>query len=568
MPDAILPAWLRVRPRSRSGTAPNAAAGVDTDAGTAVDADAPPVMDGHSGNGHRDTADGHRDTGENAEPADTPEPADAEVPPAEPDDDRRVRRPEWRLLAILMTVGFVVFAVAIRLRMLHGNPAGDEPAYLVISQTLQKYHSVDVMLDHNHGDYRSFYPGPLEPHVVTAENGRMEPLHNIGGPLLWLIPFMLFGRLGALGFIAVVSLLIVGNVYYFLRERGIEPMYAFLVSLLLIIASPIYTYASMAFVEPIGALIILYAMRVLLAPRLGTVRLTVAAIGLAALPWIHSRFLMFTAIIGALFVFRIYRQSGWSVRPYLPLVLPIVISLIGTEVYNLALWGTLNPASNMSNAGNGPFQVSPAVGLIGTLFDRQVGLITNYPIFVLVLPGVLLSLNRARLWMHGALMAVTLPYLLLICTFSAWWAGYSPPARYIMVVLPLLAYYVAYALQRINSILVVCATVALSLATYALSLASDIFPNDRFAAPGNHNYAMDRLGQLFGARFVKYVPSAFEAGQHPLFLTWLAVATTVGLLLWVWGVFRPQLPGGDWVPAPRQRTGMLRTSQSQTSSTS
>src|SRR2546430_417838 len=190
MPDAILPAWLRVRPRSRPGTAPNGAAGVDTDAGTGteLDADAPPVADEQSGSGHHET-------GEISEPADTPEPADAEVPPTEPDDDRRVRRPEWRLLALLMTVGLVLFAVAIRLRMLHGAPAGDEPAYLVISQTLQKYHSVDVMLDYNHQDYRSFYPGILAPHVATLPNGKLIPLHNIGGPLILLLPFILFGRL-------------------------------------------------------------------------------------------------------------------------------------------------------------------------------------------------------------------------------------------------------------------------------------------------------------------------------------------------------------------------------------
>ena len=62
---------------------------------------------------------------------------------------------------------------------------------------------------------------------------------------------------------------------------------------------------------------------------------------------------------------------------------------------------------------------------------------------------------------------------------------------------------------------------------------------------------MDRLGQLFGVDFVRHVPSAFEAGQHPLLLTWLAVATLVGLLIWGWGLFRPKLSGGDWIPARR-----------------
>ena len=497
-------------------------------------------------------ADGANGAGPGAEPstaptAETGQPVEVDnqgdpCGPDRPEGWRRiVDRSEWRFLAILITVGVVLFGMAIRLRMLHGSPAGDEPAYLVITQTLQKYHSVNVLLDYSHGDYRSFYPATLEPHVVTAANGHAEPLHNIGGPLLWLIPFMLLGRLGVLGFVAVVSLLTVLNTYYFLRERGIDPTPAFLVCLVLIAASPVYTYAAMAFVEPIGALLILYALRVLLARRLTPGRLTVAAVGLGVLPWVHSRFLMFTLLIGGLFVIRIWRENRLALRRYLPVLLPIVLSLVLNEVYNLVLWGTLNPASNMSNAGNGPFQVSPAVGLIGTLFDRQVGLITNYPLFLLVLPGILLSLSRTRLWTHGVLAVVVLPYLLLICTFSAWWAGYSPPARYIAVVLPPLAYYIAVVVQRLNSVLLTCAVIAAGMGTYALSLASDIFPNDRFANYGNHNAGMDRLSHLFGVNVVRHIPSAFEPHQHPLFLTWLAATTAIGLVIWLWGLRRPAL---------------------------
>jgi hypothetical protein len=246
-----------------------------------------------------------------------------------------------------------------------------------------------------------------------------------------------------------------------------------------------------------------------------------------------------------------YRETGFAGwRRYLSLAVPVVLSLVGNEVYNYVFWGTLNPASNMSNAGNGPFQVPLDKGFLGVMFDRQVGLISNFPIFVLVLTGLLLSLNRARLWMHTVIMAVVLPYLLLICTFSAWWAGYSPAARYIVVVLPVLAVYLGYALQRIDSVLLICAAVVVGIATYALSITSDIFPAERFANYGNHNYGMDRLGRLFGVRVAPHVPSAFE-NSYPLFLTWLAVVLAVAVALWGWGLFRPRLAGGDWTPAVR-----------------
>src|SRR5262249_58480530 len=137
----------------------------------------------------------------------------------------------------------------------------------------------------------------------------------------------------------------------------------FLVTLVLTMASPIYTHSSMAFVEPIGALPVLYAVRVLLGPELGTRRVTAAAIGLAILPWVHSRFLVFTLIISALFAFRIYRETGLSAwRRYLPVAVPFVLTTALNEIFSIVMWGAVNPTSNMTNAAAGPFQISPSVG--------------------------------------------------------------------------------------------------------------------------------------------------------------------------------------------------------------
>src|SRR5438105_10434647 len=110
-------------------------------------------------------------------------------------------------------MGAAAYAFGARLRLRGGSPAGDEPAYLVLSKAMAKYHSLDVTRVYANGDYFSFYPALLEAHTVVGAHGHPEPLHQIGGPLLWLIPFMLWGRAGALGFMAVVSVLILVNVY-------------------------------------------------------------------------------------------------------------------------------------------------------------------------------------------------------------------------------------------------------------------------------------------------------------------------------------------------------------------
>ena len=139
-----------------------------------------------------------------------------------------------------------------------------------------------------------------EPHVFRGATGRAIPLHQFGGPLLWVLPFMLWGRFGVQLFMVAVSALIVVNVYYLQRELGIVRGYAAFVAGLFAIGTPLYVYSSMLFIEPIAALLVIYAVRVLLAPRLVPLRLVLASAGLGYLPWIHGRLIAFTLLLGGL----------------------------------------------------------------------------------------------------------------------------------------------------------------------------------------------------------------------------------------------------------------------------
>src|SRR5437763_666915 len=115
------------------------------------------------------------------------------------------------------------------------------------------YHSIDVMKDYTHQDYLSFYPVRLDPHISYNAAGQALPLHSIGGPFLWLLPFALGGRLGTLFFISLISALTVLNIYLLLMVMGIHKRYAFGVSLAFALGTPIYVYSHLTFVEPLAA---------------------------------------------------------------------------------------------------------------------------------------------------------------------------------------------------------------------------------------------------------------------------------------------------------------------------
>jgi len=256
------------------------------------------------------------------------------------------------LTVLVVVCGLLFFVTALVYVFMHFLPSGDEPHYLVISQTLLKYHSLDVMRDYTNGDYRVFYSAPLNTQVTLNARGEVLAMHDIGAPVLWLLPFWLLGRLGAVLFIAVISVLIVVNIYKFLRTMGIGERYAFLVSLAYGIASPVYLYAHLTFVEPIGAFISLYVLRKVFQKEVHVSDLVIASTLLGILPWIHIRFAIIEIPLFFLLLYRVYRDNKFTrIRPYLLYLVPVVALFLLLEFYDYTIWGTLNPGIDQTTIG-------------------------------------------------------------------------------------------------------------------------------------------------------------------------------------------------------------------------
>ena len=446
------------------------------------------------------------------------------------------RLSDWQCVGLLAVISTAFFGFAARLRFLHATVAGDEPHYLIFNVALKKYHSLNVLPVYENRDYWSFYPAPLEPHTSPGPDGTLLPLHGFGGPLLWHIPYLIFGNGGPLAFIVLVSVLTVVNIFFFLRELNISQLYAGLVTLLFAVGSPIYIYSSMLFIEPIAALAVLYAVRVLLRPSLSGWRVAVASVGLGIIPWVHGRFAIFSVLLGAMLLLRLYRERGLSApRLYLSLLVPVGLLLLGYEFYNVLVWHTINPAPANANVGNGVFQIPLHEGFLGLLLDRSYGLISNFPLIALAIPGLLLAVRRGSLQVHGVLAIVVLPYLALVSTFSMWWGGYCPPARYLVAVAPLLAYYVAVTLQRLHNWLLSAAAILFALFSVMLAIVGEARPELRWNwhewPPGQ---AMEGLAAFIKVPFVHLVPSSFLPHQTATFALWIVVlvagSVALGLL--------------------------------------
>jgi hypothetical protein len=450
------------------------------------------------------------------------------------------------IVAVLATVAAALFAFASRLR-LNEQPWGDEPHYLIMSIALGKYHTFDLTEAYANGDYRSFHPQKIDAHVFPAADGTVVPLHNFGGPLLWTLPFTWWGRAGAAAVIVLISVLVVVNLYHLLRELGIVKAYAGLVTGLFVIGTPLYTYASMQFIEPIGALLVIFAVRAVLRPTPSRTRIAIASAGLGYLPWVHGRLILFSAVLGGLLVARVDRAS---LRAYLPAVAPMALLILGLELFNLTRYGSLSPAPGNANLGDGLFQIGPLTGLSRLAFDRQYGLLSHFPVLVLAVPGLLLAVRRGALRRHVVLLAVIVPYVLAVSTFRSWWAGYSPPGRLLAVVTPLLAYYVAVALQRLHSWTVTTLATLAALAAFAYSVTGDIFTVARFTTSGGAGVdpVLNYLAEVLHLNGLPdLLPTGIGAGPNRVgFWAWFLVLAGFSGLVWLLGRYRPV----DRIPAP------------------
>lgn len=446
------------------------------------------------------------------------------------------------LVAIAALLFFITdyFYVVLPLPLFTSYPTGDEPHYLIISQTILKYHSLDVTRDYIHGDYRQFYPFTIDPHVVRNVRGQVLPVHNIGGPILWLIPFALLGRLGAVFLISLVSILCVINIYKLLLLLGSSKRIAFVAGLAYIVASPLYIYSHLTFVELIGAFICICVLRKTLQAEIKTVDLWLCASLLGLLPWVHIRFAQLEISLFCILLYRLYRQNKLrSIKQDVALLLPIGVLFVLLEVYSLVIWGTWNPAANETMSNATPFEISPVSNIfLGFFFDQEYGLLFSAPVFLFLLMGLVFSMRKQLLGYNLSMLIICVPYIILFATYRDWFGGYNPSARYLLVLHPLLCVYLARGIERLWCPLAKIWFIFSIIYGFVYNLASMY---QGFSAGYGYNVTIKFMESFIHLPVTDYLPSLFACNQTStlncdqhefiLFFSWITFFAVISLAI-------------------------------------
>ncbi|MGE5834341.1 MAG: hypothetical protein ACM4AI_07680 [Acidobacteriota bacterium] len=358
----------------------------------------------------------------------------------------------------------LVLAVATAWQISPRTPDGDEPHYLIITQSLIK--DGDLRIENNHRalDYAAYYKYPLAPDMLRrGRDGQIYSIHAPGLPVLVLPAFWLVGYRGAQATVLIVAALcgaLIWNLGWRATRSTRAAWFAWAA-----IAGTVTFLVQGATIFPDGpaALAVAAGLGVLLslnvhdhAAPISRRTLIASSALLACLPWLHTRFAVLAAGFGLAIVWSITRDRASPrderVRRLVWfLALPLVSAVAWLGFFQV-IYGTPNPSAPYGPRPEASLAFVPG-GLAGLLFDQQFGLMAYAPVLAAAALGVVAARQSTARYVVTSTIAIAAVYLVVVATYWMWWAGVpATPARFAAAMLPMFAVPLAIAWERTGAL--------------------------------------------------------------------------------------------------------------------
>ncbi len=371
-----------------------------------------------------------------------------------------------------------VFAASLALYLFFGllaartvGPGGDEPHYLIITQSLLADGDLKIENNHVQEDYRSYFGGRLRPDFLRrGQDGEIYSIHAPGLSVLLAPAFALAGYTGAVVFLCLIAALTALAIFD-LATALTGARTAWLTWAAVCLTVPFVPHGWLIFPEMPGALIVAWAALWLWqASPSGTGVWILRGLVLALLVWLHTKFVIFLAVFCTAFLWKL--RSHW--RLLCALYAPVAVSSALWLLFFYVFYGELNPEAPYGDYTR-LYVVAKNIprGLLGLLLDQKFGLLFYAPAYVCAVAGCWLMIRRPDSRFLGAvLLTTTLAFVASTTRLYMWWGGSSAPARFLVPLLPCLAPMIAVAIEAartawIRALLVGAMSVGLVIAALA-----------------------------------------------------------------------------------------------------
>ena len=324
---------------------------------------------------------------------------------------------------------------------------GDEPHYLVATESLLRDHDLKVENNYARGDYRPFSVADLKPDFLErGVNGEIYSIHAPGLSALVLPGYALWGSRGAVATVCLFAALVGLAIFDVARLIG-GARVAWATWASLSFSVPLVPHAWSLYPEIAAAAIVAWtvswaASREATGPAAWFGR----GLCLAILPWLHTKFVVILAA-AALWLFWLMLESRARVKAWLAFAAPIAVSSIAWFAFFYIVYGTIDPQAPYADTAQQFVRFSNVPrSVLGLLIDQKFGLLVYAPIYLAAAAGAwfLWQDGRRRAFAVG-LVVVLLAYFASSARYYMWWGGSSAPARFLVPLVPLFAPMVAAA---------------------------------------------------------------------------------------------------------------------------
>lgn len=323
-------------------------------------------------------------------------------------------------------------------------PGGDEPHYLVITQSLLIDRDLEIENNHRRGDYRSYFAGELPPDFRRrGRNGEIYSVHMPGVSALVAPAFLVGGYGGVVVFLILLAsagAALAWHLAWRVTGRADAAWFGWAAATL---STTSIFHSFTIYPDGPGAVAVMTGIWALLRAaderQSGARRLAPwfwHGLALAILPWMHQRFAALAGCLGALVLLRLARVPNPAGKAVAFLSAPAISALAWIGFF-IAIYGTPNPTAPFGNEVRSLGFIPGA--LTALLLDQRFGLLTYAPVLAFAFGGLGLMLaSRGNRRLAIEILFVLVPYLLVVTDVAMWWGGRSAPARFFTpVLLPL-----------------------------------------------------------------------------------------------------------------------------------
>jgi hypothetical protein len=273
---------------------------------------------------------------------------------------------------------------------------GDEPFYLLTTESLLHDGDLDLRNQYDLESYRVFFDGsvPLWLQSVPTPTGEILSPHNLGLSVLVLLAYLVNGLDGVKTFLAFIGGAVIGAAYLLARKTVGTRWLSLLAAVLVGASAPVFVYASQIYPEMPAALLVTLVVLLGIGRNGSAMHGALTGLLLIGLLWLGAKYAPLAACLGGLSALQLSANGRAAlVGTIATLGLPYLL-------FHVHVYGGLTPYSvNLIYAGSStPELVAQHIEvwnrlyrLLGLWVDREFGLVRWAPIFLLAVPGVVLA---------------------------------------------------------------------------------------------------------------------------------------------------------------------------------